>query len=337
MRIRSALIILPLLFALVGCLPNKASSYKLITHNKLLTTQVNVLFKCNYSACKNRTNPDKYFVVAMMGTDAREHSDNWLKNVADVLQPPWGIYSEGSCESETRDEYRKCSFDFVNEELSARGVNPENLPDHTWMYFTIQQLNEGSDDTFSHSPKILIKDGLTKKEDRDIDGTANTSDNCINNFNPSQADVDDDGIGDVCDDKDDREVEEPSGGGGGEPADDPADDPDGDDPADDPDGDDPDADDPADDPDGDDPDGDDDGVLDVDDNCPLVANEDQDDEDLDGIGDACDADLSEGVDPTIEMDGGGCSLVASNSSNATPLLLLLATMLPMAIRKKFRK
>jgi hypothetical protein len=38
----------------------------------------------------------------------------------------------------------------------------------------------------------------------------------------------------------------------------------------------------------DDDDDDDDGVLDADDNCPLVANPNQEDEDEDGVGDACD-------------------------------------------------
>jgi len=39
------------------------------------------------------------------------------------------------------------------------------------------------------------------------------------------------------------------------------------------------------------PDTDGDGVLDVDDNCPLVANADQGDFDADGIGDVCDLDV----------------------------------------------
>jgi thrombospondin type 3 repeat protein len=92
------------------------------------------------------------------------------------------------------------------------------------------------------------------------------------------------------------------------------------------------------DPEDDDVDGD--GVLDEDDNCPLVSNEDQDDEDLDGLGDACDADFGKNIDPPInpvdpvEMDGGSCSMVATNAINPSAFLLLIATLAPMVIGRR---
>ena len=45
-------------------------------------------------------------------------------------------------------------------------------------------------------------DGCDDNPDRDGDGVPNTTDNCPDEANPNQQDVDDDGIGDVCDDDD---------------------------------------------------------------------------------------------------------------------------------------
>ena len=63
----------------------------------------------------------------------------------------------------------------------------------------------------------------------------------------------------------------------------------------------------------------------------------RDDEDLDGIGDACDPDFSKGEDPPIlplEMDGGSCSMVATNAINPSAFLLILATLAPMVIGRR---
>lgn len=82
--------------------------------------------------------------------------------------------------------------------------------------------------------------GDTCDEDLDGDGVINNADNCVFFPNPDQADMDADGVGDVC---------EPTA------------------------------------------DGDGDGINNTEDNCPLNPNPDQEDLDGDGIGDLCDDDL----------------------------------------------
>lgn len=146
--------------------------------------------------------------------------------------------------------------------------------------------------------------------DRDGDGIVDSEDNCPDVFNPDQADMDGDGVGDACDpdiDGDGIPNEEDncpyvynpdqtdtSGDGVGDAC---SDDRDGDGIPDNedncPDVPNPDQKDTDGDGVGDacDPDIDGDGILNEDDNCPYVPNPDQADMDGDGIGDACDPDI----------------------------------------------
>jgi hypothetical protein len=127
---------------------------------------------------------------------------------------------------------------------------------------------------FDFNPPIITNKTETRiVEDTDGDGIFNYQDNCPNTSNVDQADLDNDGIGDVCDDDIDNDgilntddncplvasanQDDNDEDGLGDICDD---------------------------------DDDNDTILDVDDNCPLVANDDQNDNDMDGIGDACDDD-----------------------------------------------
>ena len=124
----------------------------------------------------------------------------------------------------------------------------------------------------------------TVHPDTDGDGVNDDVDNCPTIANADQADNDNDGLGDVCDDDDDNDTildindncpwtantdqADTDNDGEGDMCDD---------------------------------DIDGDGVLNVDDNCPMTANTDQADLDGDGIGDVCDDDMDgDGVNNTSD-------------------------------------
>jgi hypothetical protein len=177
---------------------------------------------------------------------------------------------------------------------------------------------------------VLNGETVVTSTDTDEDGIDDDFDNCPTTANPDQADLDDDGLGDVCDDDADGDGEssetdcddlDPSVYPGAiEICEDGVDNDcngliDGDDPSADCDGDgvvngdddcpddfDPGQLDTDEDGLGDvcDDDDDDDGVLDDDDNCTLDANADQTDTDGDGDGDVCDDDAD--GDGVLDVD-----------------------------------
>ena len=118
-----------------------------------------------------------------------------------------------------------------------------------------------------------IEDNAFAVPDNDLDGWVDTQDNCPWTPNPSQADLDGDGIGDACDDDTDgdgvldgtdnclmtanSDQSDVDHDGIGDLCDD----------------------------------HDSDGVIDILDNCKWISNWDQSDDDMDGIGNVCDDDL----------------------------------------------
>ena len=144
--------------------------------------------------------------------------------------------------------------------------------------------------------------------DRDRDGVNDDVDNCSDVANPDQADRDEDGTGDVCDD--DIDGDDVPNAMDNCPQD-------------------PNAEQSDEDNDGIgdvcDPDDDNDGVPDAQDNCPLVDNASQDDEDLDGTGDACDEATPDTVEERVISGAslGDCTAAPGHSGGSILLGLLV--------------
>ena len=140
--------------------------------------------------------------------------------------------------------------------LVTLSCNDQESPEPPTTGSGVDSDNDGIDDDVDNCPNVpnnnqadTNNDGIGDAcdDDLDDDGVLNDDDNCPNNANPDQLDTDNDGEGDACDTDDDN-----------------------------------------------------DGILDVDDNCPLIPNANQEDADNDGIGDVCD----DAVSPLYTCEGG---------------------------------
>jgi len=152
--------------------------------------------------------------------------------------------------------------------------------------------NTGGNNTGGNNTGGNNTGGNNTGNDVDMDGIDDLVDNCPNMFNSDQADLDNDGSGDLCDsdidgdgagNNDDTFPENPNeqvdtdgdGVGNNQDADD-----------------------------------DGDGIMDITDNCPLTPNSDQEDVDSDGIGTACD-----NMETPDETTPGGNSTAEGNSTD----------------------
>ncbi|MES2155100.1 MAG: thrombospondin type 3 repeat-containing protein [bacterium] len=150
---------------------------------------------------------------------------------------------------------------------------PQDVGTYACQRVTVHEA--GSTDTASTCLYVRVRAPPTEPEkDTDLDGIADSSDNCPSWPNHEQGDADLDGVGDACDDACDAPAtacgaaadDHGAPGSAAHPRD-----------------------------------TDLDGVADVSDNCPEMPNRDQADGDRDHLGDACDTDLDgDGVADTAE-------------------------------------
>ncbi|UCF09888.1 MAG: thrombospondin type 3 repeat-containing protein, partial [Candidatus Bipolaricaulota bacterium] len=146
----------------------------------------------------------------------------------------------------------------------------ENANDNCEAVRNVCQRDTDEDSVGDLCDPDLDGDGIPNDEDPDLDGdgSPNEDDNCPSVPNREQEDEDEDGSGDPCD---------PDLDGDGIPNEE-----------------DPDY------------DVDEDGIPDLCDNCPEVANTDQDDSDQDGVGNACD-NCWDVVNPDQQDSDGNCA------------------------------
>ncbi len=224
-----------------------------------------------------------------------------------ALQPAWPALAQGDGEDEEPPLLIEITgtVEVVEDDLivvdgytiaPAGAFDPSTLVVGDVVIVTGYLLN---DDTLQVVSLVVITG------DADADGVMDELDNCPEAYNPDQEDLDEDGVGDACDeDADGDEVLDTEDNcplvanpdqadSDGDGVGDACEDADGDGVADTmdncPEAYNPDQEDLDEDGVGDacDEDADGDEVLDTEDNCPLVANPDQADSDGDGVGDAC--------------------------------------------------
>jgi len=193
---------------------------------------------------------------------------------ADAIMPPLKI----------RAEIATGDAGFLKEAL--KGVVYSNTNDyHSIMIPADPEIpaivNNGGYDWMSY--------GLPACSDADGDGVCDAVDLCPANFDPTNNDEDNDGLGDVCDTDDDGDTILDDGDDSGVEGDNPC------------------------------ADG---ATVDCDDNCPLTANDDQADADADGVGTVCDIDDAVAGTPATDLDSDGDDVIDATDncpadSNAT--------------------
>ena len=209
---------------------------------------------------------------------------------------------------------------FVDDDVLVYEIDPADYPEMTMIF-----VKAGNNGTRGQGEEIDITALTAATCDPDGDGVYDPNDNCPTTPNPDQADLDNDGTGDMCDRDADGDGYQGTLGDGADCNDlDPAINPDatdipGNSIDEDCDGSDAEA------------DADGDGVPDTADNCPATPNTDQTDTDNDGFGDACDNDddndglpdseeLILGTDPLDDdTDDGGVNDGDEVSNGTDPL------------------
>jgi PKD repeat protein len=165
-----------------------------------------------------------------------------------------------------------CSFSSFSWDFDDGGMDSSPAPIHQFTSPGIYQVELEVEDTCAQSDTAMVTITATEP-DSDGDGIPNSTDNCVNVSNASQADTDNDGQGDACDSDDDGDSIPDTNDNCPTIVNTSQSNIDGDSQG-----------------DACDPDDDNDSFPDLFDNCPQIANTDQKDSDGDQQGDVCDFD-----------------------------------------------